>query len=465
MFDSDTSRGWSVLVVRFIKLSKSCLLIVILIINMVQNRNLTYSGCALKFEEEVAPKTQEEEEWRLILNGIPKLILKILERLPEEERSQILSLNLNTSTSSTTKRRSVETEETTGDWKQADRCALCFFGLPRAYRNMALPSIIQNILVPNARHNCDVFVHYYNQTEEASGRLNSGGTINPEDVLLLANATRAVSQLYHHHHHYGKDHRVPHISFAVDTDAQFKEKRATELALIHNTLDVNGVQVYFPWRHRSWTNTSLDNVVRQWHSIESAFNLMVAESEANTNNNMKYSRVGMFRSDCMYLTPIDIAMVSGSNKSGNNTNGNNNIVDYNNQNMVIAAFAQHPVNDRMIYSPFQGVKIWAKKRFKLIKERAKRKKYVGLVMHSESFMVSHIFPSILQWRGGAIKNIVKNPDICFIRTRADESVMIGDCVHPEGNFPFIETKTSIERIAKKSCTLTKIRRKVPGVNC
>ena len=142
-----------------------------------------------------------------------------MERLPEEERSQMLSLNLNTSTSSTTKRRSVETEETTGDWKQADRCALCFFGLPRAYRNMALPSIIQNILVLNARHNCDVFVHYYNQTEEVSGRLNSGGTINPEDVLLLANATRAVSQLYHHHHHYGKDHRVPHISFAVDTDA------------------------------------------------------------------------------------------------------------------------------------------------------------------------------------------------------------------------------------------------------
>ena len=127
--------------------------------------------------------------------------------------------------------------------------------------------------------------------------------------------------------------------------------------------------------------------------------------------------------------------------------------------MVIVVFAQHPVNDRMIYGPFQGVKIWATKRF------SQEKKYVGLVMHSESFMVSHIFPAILQWRGGAIKNIVKNPDICFIRTRADESVMIGDCVHPEGSFPFIETKTSIERIAKKSCTLTKIRRKVPGVNC
>ena len=77
-------------------------------------------------------------------------------------------------------------------------------------------------------------------------------------------------------------------------------------------------------------------------------------------------------------------------------------------------------------------------------------------------MVSHIFPAILQWRGGAIKNIVKNPDICFIRTRADESVMIGDCVNPK---KFIVTNTSIERIVEKSCTLTNIRRKVLGVNC
>ena len=453
---------WSVLVVRFTKLSKSCLLIVIiallLIINMVQNKNLIYSGCALKFEEEVAPKLRQrhlnlyrrryEKEWRLILNGIPKWILKILERLPEEERSQILSLNLN--------------RETTGDWKQEERCALCFFGLTRAYRNLVLPSIVQNILVPNARHNCDIFVHYYNQTEEASGRMNSGGTINPGDILLLANATRAVSQLYHHHHHYGNDHRIPHVSFAVDTDAQFKEKRAIELAHFQNTLDANGTQVYFPWKKGSWSKRNLDNVVRQWHSIESAFNLMVAESEANTNNNMKYSRVGMFRSDCMYLTPIDIAMVSGSGKSGNNANGNNNIVDSNNQNMVIPAFAQYPVNDRMIYGPFQGVKIWATKRFKLIETRAKNKTYVGRVMHSEAFMLSHIFPAILKWQGGAIKNIVKNPDICFIRTRADESVMIGDCVNPK---KFIVTNTSIETIVEKSCTLTNIRRKVLGVNC
>ena len=121
---------------------------------------------------------------------------------------------------------------------------------------------------------------------------------------------------------------------------------------------------------------------------------MVTESEANTNNNMKYSRVGMFRSDCMYLTPIDIAMVSGSNKSGNNTNGNNDIVDSNNQNMMIAAFAQHPVNDRMTYGPFQGVKIWATKRFKLIEERAKSKIICGTrdalgIIHGISYFPGH----------------------------------------------------------------------------
>ena len=58
MFDSDTPRGWSVLVVRFTKPSKSYLLIVILIINMVQNRNMTYSGCAF----ETTPMTIQQEQ-------------------------------------------------------------------------------------------------------------------------------------------------------------------------------------------------------------------------------------------------------------------------------------------------------------------------------------------------------------------------------------------------------------------
>jgi hypothetical protein len=35
---------------------------------------------------------------------------------------------------------------------------------------MVLPSIVKNVLIPNARHNCDVYVHFYEQYEAMAGR-------------------------------------------------------------------------------------------------------------------------------------------------------------------------------------------------------------------------------------------------------------------------------------------------------
>jgi hypothetical protein len=72
--------------------------------------------------------------------------------------------------------------------EQVERCALCFFGLPRSYKELVLPSIEQNILIPNARHHCDIFVHYYFKREEAAGRYNLGGKIDPNEILLLETA-------------------------------------------------------------------------------------------------------------------------------------------------------------------------------------------------------------------------------------------------------------------------------------
>jgi hypothetical protein len=39
---------------------------------------------------------------------------------------------------------------------------------------MVLPSIVKNVLMPNARHNYDVYVHFYEQYEAMAGKKNRG---------------------------------------------------------------------------------------------------------------------------------------------------------------------------------------------------------------------------------------------------------------------------------------------------
>lgn len=48
---------------------------------------------------------------------------------------------------------------------------------------------------------------------------------------------------------------------------------------------------------------TVDNIVKMWHSIEQAWNLMEAHAE---RENVRYKRVAMLRSDVVYMTPIDI---------------------------------------------------------------------------------------------------------------------------------------------------------------
>jgi hypothetical protein len=45
--------------------------------------------------------------------------------------------------------------------------------------------MLQYVIRPHAKYNCDVFVHYYNKTNEAQGRMNQGGTKDLQEILLL----------------------------------------------------------------------------------------------------------------------------------------------------------------------------------------------------------------------------------------------------------------------------------------
>ncbi|KAI2495535.1 hypothetical protein MHU86_18980 [Fragilaria crotonensis] len=73
------------------------------------------------------------------------------------------------------------------------RCALNFFGLPRAFKRLVLPSMIANIIIPNIQYDCDYFVHFYNITYEPPSRSGKGGHITPEDVYLLRDAVHTIA--------------------------------------------------------------------------------------------------------------------------------------------------------------------------------------------------------------------------------------------------------------------------------
>ncbi|CAJ1937808.1 unnamed protein product [Cylindrotheca closterium] len=328
-----------------------------------------------------------------------------------------------------------------------DRCALCFFGLPRAYKTLVLPSIVQNLLIPNARHNCDIYVHYYKQYEEEAGRRNRGGKINPDDIFLLEEVAKETAAKYGN-----KDGRnagrVPNIQFTYDTDEMFLEKRKELLEKYHNTMGPDGKPAYFPWGTKTYTSTSLDNMVRQWHSIEFAFKLM---DFAGKQNGVQYSRVGMFRNDAMFLTPIDIALMDKG------------VADTKNMVFSVAPFARYPINDRMVYGPYNAIKIWSTKRFELIEKRVQLAQDPGFEMHSERFLNGTIFPAM----EAVGYKMEMNRDVCFVRTRADEAALANDCTvgGMTRGFGSVNKKELVESIVGKNCTSYKMGFKWLGVGC
>ena len=324
-----------------------------------------------------------------------------------------------------------------------NRCALCFFGLPRSFETMVLPSIVKNLLIPNAHHNCDIFMHFYEIYEEGAGRKNQGGKLDPRQVYLLEQAVQTVQAQHHGHQngHASSDthhpfHRAPTVSFINDTEAGFWKKRGAIIAKYQNTTHrTTGRPVYFPYNAITYHKSSVDNMVRQWHSIESVFRLMETTAQ---QLKIKYSRVGMFRSDVMYMTPLDIALLDQG------------VVDRQNRHVVVPGFGSWPVNDRMIYGNFDGVKIWSTRRFSLIEVRALSRRNAGWVMHSERFLDSTVFPAI---KGSGYK-VNTNWDICFLRTRADMTALISDCAisGTSRGWDKVDGRALVESIIEKNCS-------------
>jgi len=328
--------------------------------------------------------------------------------------------------------------------QQEQRCAINFFGLPRAFDSLVLPSIVKNVILPNP--GCDYYVHYYHKTEEESGRSGSGGSIDPTEILHLKDAVLQEA------HRRGAT-PLPTVEFTFDTEEDFW-KEYTPLIEKIRTTKVDGKYLYFPWKARTYKHpTTTDNIVKMWHSIQSSFQLMERNAAAS---GIGYTTVAMLRSDVVYVTPIEIHDAPGSSV------------------VTIPNFGKHPISDRIIYGPAAAVKIWATERFARLEQHVQyvQKNDPGWGMHSERFLHISIFPAIRDQH----YNIRQHPTLCFLRARADGTVWISDCGGPPStsapsivkalggseNMPKV-----VEQTIGRSCSgeITKLTQTVRSLDC
>jgi hypothetical protein len=176
------------------------------------------------------------------------------------------------------------------------RCAINLFGLPRAFQSLVLPSLIQNFIRPNAAHNCDYFVHYFNLTQEAAGKSGKGGHLNTSEILLLEEHVQREAP---------PGQRRPHVAFLVEQEEDFWKTYEALINKTHVTRDDKGRYLYYPWKAGQTYiyPATVDNIIKMWHSIQSSWLLMERHA---TGHNVQYNRVAMLRADVMYSFSLPI---------------------------------------------------------------------------------------------------------------------------------------------------------------
>jgi len=240
-------------------------------------------------------------------------------------------------------------------------CALIFFGLPKSFKNIVLPSIEKYVLAVNPY--CDIFIHTYNISIYSNPRNSEKqNVINRFELLLIKNITSIVFE---------------------------------NLNDFHNRINVSYYHKYFP-RGVGWQYPeSLDNMLMQWNSIQTAWDQMVNYEE---KRDKLYKQVGLFRSDVLYTNDIDIQ------------NGKAVTAKFNNMNNF--------TNDRLFFGLREYAQIWATKRFSFIEPYMKTAFGKKTGLHSEMFMNKFMthwkIPLTLQ-------------EICFKRVRANGNINLQDC--------------------------------------
>jgi hypothetical protein len=261
-------------------------------------------------------------------------------------------------------------------------CALLFFGLPKQFTEQVLPTVQEHIIKHNPK--CDIFAHSFKVSQMSNPRNNETAVIiNPESLFAMTDMV------------------------VMDTMDEFHAQHNLtfyrQLWGIHNE----------PWIYPQ----SMDNMIKQWHSIEKVWDFMEAYSR---NNSKSYSQVGLFRSDVLYLDNIHLF----------------------DSKAAIPKFASYPANDRMFYGTYTNAKFWARTRFSNIPQ-AYEDGFFDKGLHSEFYMEEVLLPQM--------ENPVEKKDICFLRVRATGDVLTKDCGGDRGRW-FRRMRDSLKEW-KRTCLL------------
>jgi hypothetical protein len=358
--------------------------------------------------------------------------------------------------------------------QQQRHCAINLYGLPRGFKDYVLPSFTENIIKVNVPYHCDYFVHFFNKTEETSGRSGAGGSVDPSEVLLLK---QAVENVYRNHSQYST-HTLPLVEFVSDTDDDFFRKRKNTLRSIQNYPQVHNTTTnpYYTTVSGYDDDTSL-NIFKMWHSQTRVFERMDQVEATNGRVNQPvtlsyYSRVAMLRLDVVFMTPIDIYKVPNDpspdqysvtsavpGSSWKNplvepiSNPNYYFYDLDNKHAVIPGFASFPINDRMIMGPYETVKIWATQRWHLHEE------YICLIttnpnkfalrkfgLHDERMLAHLVIPLMRRQQG---VQIMVDRNLYFSRVRADGSIWILDSPFAQARWREPE---KLQLLLQRNCT-------------
>jgi hypothetical protein len=330
-------------------------------------------------------------------------------------------------------------------------CAICFFGLPRSFQLLVLPSIVQNVLIPNNANRCDFYLHYYDIKTEGKSRSGVGGTLDTEQVWLLQDA---VDRIYNNVNDTAAQPKV-HLSIVKDTNESFWEQHHERVHRYMNEKGEDGKLLYYPWMAKSYDNNSIINLIKQWHSIQEVWKAMERGGRQRFGSSMTkmYDRVAMLRNDVVFVTPFDIYQLNATWR------------DKANQFVSVPNWARFPINDRMVYGPAPAVKIWATERFERLEGHVQTYAEPGYGLHSERFLDHAIFPAIRQELG---YEVTANPEICFFRARADGSCWINDCATRNGaalGFRTIDTQKLVEDLVGRKCIRSKYTNRIVQLQC
>ena len=215
---------------------------------------------------------------------------------------------------------------------------------------------------------------------------------------------------------------TPHLSIVSDTNETFWDARKDIIHKYRTTLneDDKNRYKYFPYKAFAYKYPdTMDNVVKQWHSIDGVWKAMESHILEHQEKKKKYDRVAMIRNDVLYVEPIDLY---ASEKGSNNENDCM---------LTIPNFANHPVNDRMVIGTYDAVEIWATKRFDRVEYQVNTYTPVGFGIHSERMMSHAILPLIREKYNCTIR---QDNNLCFLRVRADGAIWLQDCSNGDSQY-------------------------------